>query len=227
MTTAAEQQSGFAPLLAIMNPRQIPECIQSLEALNVRKAWLQNYTEWQLQEVIASIVRDEAIHFTHLCLVADDCIVTQPALDAVLAQAQEHPVVTGYCRLDWSHPLVNITRRPMSGDKPSAGAYDFYSLDEVQAWPDEIVPTGFVGFALTCMSREMWREFPFRVFGTETRSYASDFNLSARLRDAGVPMVAVRDGLVGHFKKKWNTTDTTPGRELLIGVKPAGVEIES
>lgn len=226
-TNTAKQQSGFAPLLAIMNPRQIPECIQSLEALDVRKAWLQNYTEWQLQEVIASIVRDESIHFTHMCLVADDCIVTQPALDAVLRHAPDHPVVTGYCRLDWSHPLVNLTRRPVSGDKPSAGAYDFYSLDEVQAWPEATGPTGFVGFALTCMSRDMWREFPFRVFGTESRSYASDFNLSMRLRDAQVPMVAVKDGLVGHFKKQWNTTDNTPGRELLIGVKPAGVELEA
>lgn len=218
--------SDFNPILAIMNPRQIPECMQSLKALEVRKAWLQNYTEWELQEVIASIVRDEAIHFSHLVLVADDCIVTQSALDAVLAHAEEHPVVTGYCRLDWSHPLVNITRRPISGDAPSAGAYDFYSLDEVQAYPEELVPTGFVGFALTCMSREMWTRFPFGVFGAASQSWSSDFHLSARLRDAEVPMVAVREGLVGHFKKQWNRIDDTPGRELLIGTKPAAVEVE-
>jgi GT2 family glycosyltransferase len=218
--------SGFSPLLAIMNPRQIPECIQSLEALDVRKAWLQNYTEWQLQEVIASIVRDEAIHFTHLCLVADDCIVTQQALDAVLKYAQEHPVVTGYCRLDWSHPSVNITRQPLRGHVPTAGAYDFYSLDEVQAWPDPLVPTGFVGFALTCMSREMWRTFPFGAFGGASQAWSSDFHLSMRLRDAGVPMVAARGGLVGHLKKRWNTLDNTPGRELLVGKEPAGVELE-
>ena len=218
--------SGFSPLLAIMNPRQIPECIQSLEALDVRKAWLQNYTEWQLQEVIASIVRDEAIHFTHLCLVADDCIVTQQALDAVLKYAQEHPVVTGYCRLDWSHPSVNITRQPLRGHVPTAGAYDFYSLDEVQAWPDPLVPTGFVGFALTCMSREMWRTFPFGAFGGASQAWSSDFHLSMRLRDAGVPMVAAQGGLVGHLKKRWNTLDNTPGRELLVGKEPAGVELE-
>ena len=34
--------SGFDPLLGVMNPRQIPECIQSLMALSVRKAWLSN-----------------------------------------------------------------------------------------------------------------------------------------------------------------------------------------
>lgn len=217
--------SEFDPLLAVMNPRRIPECIASLEALDVRKVWLSNFTEWQLQEQMAELV-GSWLPFSHLILVADDCIVTQQALDAVLAHAPAHPVVTGYCRLDWSHPLVNITRRPVHGDVPSAGAYDFYALDEVQAWPEATGPTGFVGFALTCMSREMWREFPFQVFGTESRSYASDFNLSMRLRDAGVPMVAVRDGLVGHFKKQWNTLDSTPGRELRVGIDPAGVRFD-
>jgi hypothetical protein len=144
----------------------------------------------------------------------------------VLKYAQEHPVVTGYCRLDWSHPSVNITRQPLRGHVPTAGAYDFYSLDEVQAWPDPLVPTGFVGFALTCMSREMWRTFPFGAFGGASQAWSSDFHLSMRLRDAGVPMMAARGGLVGHLKKRWNTLDNTPGRELLVGKEPAGVELE-
>jgi hypothetical protein len=41
-----------------------------------------------------------------------------------------------------------------------------------------------------------------------------------------MPMAAVRDGLVGHLKKRWNTTDDTAGRELLVGKEPAGVELE-
>jgi hypothetical protein len=39
-------------------------------------------------------------------------------------------------------------------------------------------------------------------------------------------MVAAREGLVGHLKKQWNTLDNTPGRELLVGKEPAGVEVE-
>jgi len=219
--------SDFDPILAIMNPRQIPECISAFKRLDVRKAWLQNYTEWQLVEVIASIVRDEAIHFSHLCLVADDCIVTQQALDAVLRfSRQGDPVVTGYCRLDSTHPDVNITRRPLMGETPTVGAYDFYSFLEVEDWPGETLPTGFVGFALTCMSREMWREFPFGCFGTGSRGYSSDFHLSRRLRDAGVPMVAARDGYVTHIKEQWNKLDRGEGRQLLVGVEPADVVVD-
>jgi GT2 family glycosyltransferase len=184
--------SDFDPILAIMNPRQIPECISAFKKLDVRKAWLQNYAEQELVEVIASIVRDESIHFTHLCLVADDC----------------------------------ITRRPLMGETPTVGAYDFYSFLEVEDWPGETLPTGFVGFALTCMSREMWREFPFGCFANGPRGYASDFHLTRRLRDAGVPMVAARDGYVTHVKEQWNKLDRAPEKRLMIGEAPPGVRHE-
>ena len=214
------------PLLVIMNPRQIPECVDAFLALDVRRAWLSNYTEWGLVSVMASLVRDESIDFTHLVLCADDCIVSQAALDAVLDVADGLPVVTGYCRLDHQHPEVNITRRPLMGDVPVAGAYDFYRYDQVATHDAEVLPTGFVGFALTCMTREMWREFPFGVFGSAQQAWSSDFHLSMRLRDAGVPMVAARDGYVVHVKEQWQRLDQAPEKRLLIGEKPAGVVVE-
>ena len=152
----------FNPLLGIMNPRKIPECISAFERLDVPRVWFTGWTEYQLIDVIGQWVADPPVDFSHLVLVADDCIVSQQALDAVLAVARQgDPVVTGYCRLDFTHPDVNITRRPLMGDTPSVGAYDFWSFVEVEEWPREVMPTGFVGFALTCMSRELWREFPF------------------------------------------------------------------
>jgi GT2 family glycosyltransferase len=78
----------------------------------------------------------------------------------------------------------------------------------------------------TCMSREMWREFPFGCFGTGSRGYSSDFHLSRRLRDAGVPMVAARDGYVTHVKEQWNKLDRGEGRQLLVGVEPADVVVD-
>ena len=214
------------PLLVIMNPRQIPECMDAFRALDVRRAWLSNYTEWELVSVMDSLVRDESIDFTHLVLCADDCVVSQAALDAVLEVADGLPVVTGYCRLDHQHPEVNITRRPLMGDVPVAGAYDFYRYDQVTTHEAEVLPTGFVGFALTCMTREMWRQFPFGVFGNAQQAWSSDFHLSMRLRDAGVPMVAARDGYVVHVKEQWQRLDQAHEKRLLIGEEPAGVVVE-
>lgn len=218
--------SDFSPLLIIANPRQIPECIDAFKALDARRAWLSNYTEWELVEVMDSIMRDETIDFTHAILCADDCIVSQQAYDAVLALAEDYEVVTGYCRLDVTHPEVNITRRPLMGDVPVAGAYDFYRYEDVVNEPRPVLQTGFVGFALTCMSRDMWRRFPFGVYGSAQQSWSSDFHLSIRLRDAAVPMVAARDAYVVHVKETWNRLDAAPEKRLLIGEEPAGVVVE-
>jgi hypothetical protein len=220
----------FDPLLAVMNPRQIPECIASLEALPIRRAWLQRYTEWQLQDVIASIVEDEFVEFTHLGIVSDDVVVSPEALAAVLDLARSREVATGYCRLDETHPLVNVTKRPVTEPEPSREAYHFYSYDEAQMQAREF-RTGFVGFAVTFMPREAWRRFPFRVYGDEGRSYASDYSLSWRLGNASVPMWCARDGYVRHVKRTWNSLEDAadpalPERRMLIGEEPARVIVE-
>ena len=214
----------FDPLLAIMHPRDIPDAVAAFRALDIRRAWLQGYTEWQLQEVVRSIVDDEDIPFTHLLMVADDVVVPQAALDAVLDLAREgRPVVTGWCRLDATHPLVNITDGALMGDEPTPGAYRFRRFADVVAHPSPVIETGFVGFALTCMPRAMWRAFPFGAFGGPSQSWASDFHLSRRLRDAGVPMVAARDGGCHHLKERWLEMDRDPSKRLLIGERPATV----
>jgi hypothetical protein len=76
------------------------------------------------------------------------------------------------------------------------------------------------------MSREMWREFPFGAYGSASQAWSSDFHLSRRLRDARVPMVAVRDGYVTHCKEQWNKLDRGEGRQLLVGIEPADVVVE-
>jgi len=214
----------FDPLLCIMHPREIRDAVAAFRALDVRRAWMQGYTEWQLVDVVRSLVDDPALPFTHLVMVADDVVVRQPALDAVLGLAREgRPVVTGWCRLDSTHPLVNITDGALVGDEPTPGAYRFRKFSDVVAHPSPVIETGFVGFALTCMPRDLWRRFPFGAFGGPSSSWASDFHLSHRLRDAGVPMVAARDGGCEHLKERWLELDRDPRKRLLVGERPAQV----
>ncbi len=220
----------FEPLLAVMNPREIPECVESLRALPIRRAWLQRYTEYQLQSVIASLVADEFVQFTHLGLVADDVVVSPEALAAVLDVARSREVATGYCRLDETHPLVNVTKRPVSDPEPSREAYHFFSYDEARLQA-RAFRTGFVGFAITFMPRELWRRFPFTVYGDEARSFGSDYSLSHRLGAAGVPMWCARDGYVRHVKAEWNSLRdandaATPERRILVGEEPARLVVE-
>src|SRR4051812_38082954 len=106
------------PLLVVMNPRRIPACLASYEKLTIDVAYARGYTELQLVPVIAEIV--ESTGHSHLLVVSDDVIVSQAAVDAVLAglHAGAAPVVTGWCNLDATDARVNLTKRPLEGDEP-------------------------------------------------------------------------------------------------------------
>jgi GT2 family glycosyltransferase len=188
------------PLLCIMNARAIPECIDSYRALDVDLAWMTGFTDAQLGAIHRSIVA--ATDYTHYLVVSDDCIVTQAALDAVLVQlAADRPAATGWCKLHAASPLANLCHAPLIGDLPMPSAYPFYEVRDVREHPDAEVPTHFMGFALTGMTRELWERFPYGAYTAIRKTgYSSDFHLCVRLRDAGVPMVAARDGYVEHLK---------------------------
>jgi GT2 family glycosyltransferase len=194
----------------------------------VDKAWLRSYTEAELNAVMPEVIRQADDSYDYFVVVADDCVVSPGALAALLEQAERHEVVTGFTRLDSTHPLVNITTRPLLGDEPVPGAYDFYTYADVMAHEGPTLPTGFVGFALTGMRRELWERFPFRSRGSGSTACCSDFDLSVRLRDAGIPMVAVRDAYVEHVKIVWGERDCgkDPRKRLLIGERPQDVIYE-
>lgn len=212
------------PLLCIMNARAIPECLASYEKLNIDLAWMSGFTDAQLGPVHRAIVA--STDYDAYLVVSDDCIVTQAALDAVL-QALEagHPAATGWCKLHTRSQDANLCRRPLIGDTPNRNAYPFYKARQVRSDPRAIIPTHFMGFALTGMTRELWERFPYGAF-TEIREtgYASDFHLCIRLRDAGIPMVAARAGYVEHLKEI--TRAKPASHRLLIGEMKPEVRIE-
>lgn len=91
------------------------------------------------------------------------------------------------------------------------------------AHPGPAVPTHFVGMALTGMSRDMWRRFPLDGWQHRGVMWATDHHLSQRLADAGIPMVAARDGFIDHVKERWMEGDTDPRKRILIGSMPKEV----
>ncbi len=209
------------PLLVILNPRDIPECIDAFRALNVSKAWLTGFTERELVEQLAEVV--ESTTYSHYLLVSDDVIVTAGALTAVLdALKAAHPVVTGWCNLGRGEHRVNLTKSPLegfgnTGREPLLRSYDFYEWTEVLAHPSSSVPTFFTGMCLTAMSRRMWQTYPFDCYGD--MGAASDFHLSLRLQDAGVPIVAAKAGFCFHVKDNWPDAEIVDPAKALIHVE--------
>lgn len=188
----------------IMNARAIPEALASYRALDADLIWATGYTVAQL----ADGVHREAVESTDydaIINVSDDCVVTQAALDAVMALLDDdHPAATGWCRMAVGAEHVNLCDQPLSADVPWGKPFPYHLMfrEAVRSYPDEIVPTHFMGMSLTGMTREMWQRFPYGCF-TDRRPHgqSSDFHLSMRLRDAGVPMVAARSGEVQHLKE--------------------------
>lgn len=211
------------PLLVVTHPRRIPECVDAFRVLTCDVAYISGMHMPAVCRSMAAIV-DEGGYDAYL-VCADDCVVTQAAVNAVVDVLEDgHPAATGWCRLDRGHGLVNLTRGPLTGDHPVEEAYDFYPYREVADHPREIVPTGFMGMALTGMAAAMWRTFPLSCFEDhEGRGWSSDFRLSTQLRDARVEMVAARGGYVDHVKERWMMADRAPSARLLIGDIPQEV----
>jgi len=207
-------------LLMILNPRELPECLLSLENLDVPKVWLKRYTEWELEEVIAGIV-ESTPEFTRYTVISDDCVVSRDAYLSVLETHVHFPdgVVTGYCNLDHNDLRVNLTKTPFQDSRePDEGSYNWYTIDEVREYPSEIIPTYFAGMALTCMGRDMWRKFPWKTNGYPPQGWAADYNLSLRLQaDDRMPVYAPKAAYVYHTKPDWRVTDTVPRRRVLNG----------
>lgn len=199
-------------LMVVMNPRRIPECLQAFEQAPLDVAYVQGFREADALLEINKVLR--ATDYARYLIVSDDVIVTPDAIQAVVdtSRLNPHQVVTGYCNLDAESPLVNITRRPLSGDLPNPAAYDFYRLDELPA--HGTIRTGFAGLALTCLPRPLLPTvLPLGWYGS---GWASDFHLSKRLERAGVEIIAPAAGFVWHVKERWNEPDQSPDKRLHI-----------
>lgn len=210
------------PLLAILNPRRIHECLDSYELLTTPRAYLTGYTEHEIQTTawpqLITGARERG--HTHMLIVSDDTVVTQRAVDHVLALLDDgHPAATGYCNLDAIDSRVNLALEPIA-DKPATDAFEMPRLAAVLAGPDTF-QTYFAGLALTGMSLDMWDRYPFQVWGRPP-GCCSDFMLCHRLQNDGVPITAHREAFIYHLKERWNYLDVETRKRLLIGeVEPA------
>lgn len=211
------------PLLLILNPRRMQECLDSFAALTVPRAYMTGYTERELCTVIPQIIA--GTDYTHFVAISDDTVVSQRAVDAVYERLEDgHGVVTGWCNLDGASPLCSVVDRPLVGEVPSRASYSFMHWSRV-VMGDPLQRTWFAGMCLTGMSREMWARYPFDVFPMgDLGGFASDYRLCWRLQEDGVPIMAVRDAGVLHVREQWDIPDRDPRKKLYLGGR-AGVEI--
>ena len=209
------------PLLIVMNPRRIPECVDAIADLTIDKVWAKNYTERELVGVIAGIVADS--DYDPIGIISDDARPDQAALDLVLDAYKPGAVYTAYCNLSEQDYRVNLSTQPLTIQfEATMDCYTFITKDDLEAQPDALIRSWFAGHCFTFMSRDLWDAFPFGVVDSGNGNQ-SDYHLCCRLQDAGVDIWAVRGAFVEHVKRYSNTGDDTAGRALLVGVEAAEV----
>lgn len=204
--------------LVILNPRSIKVCLDSIEGLDIRKVFLRGWSERAIADrAWPLIMKTHLKGFDWIWIVSDDVIVRQQALDAVRRLVSQAPVITGYSQRSHTEWVVNLTREPLKGSHPHPDSYNFMEYKDVVSYPSSMIPTWFTGMSLTGMSYENWERFPFDCFYDP--GYASDFHLSLRLQEAGIPIVAAREAHAYHWRTDWVSTNNPDDESPLVGIE--------
>jgi hypothetical protein len=93
-------------ILMILQPRAIPEAIDSLNKLDIEKVWFRGYTEMELEIVLNDFIKDT--DYDYYWIIADDVIVDNKPLEVLRPKLYEGEVVTGYCNLYQGSDYVNL-----------------------------------------------------------------------------------------------------------------------
>lgn len=207
------------PLLMIMNPRKIPVCMEALEALDIDKVWLKNWTERELINVIADVIA--STDHDVIGLISDDTVPGQEALDLILESFEPSSVFTGYCNMDEDREEVNLSKTPLViKEIATADCYQFPTREEVDNHKG-LYRSFFTGFAMTFMSRDMWLKYPFDCWGDP--GYQSDYRLSRRLQDDDVKIWAPPGAFMPHLRLN-ESTKHLEGGTLVVGQGTGSVQ---
>lgn len=209
-------------VLIVLNPRRIAECIAAIGELPIDRLWLSNMTEREIQDQWGQVL-PHLDRYERAFIVSDDAL-PRPHVLKLLQKllSAKYPVVSAYCNLASDDFRTNLTKTPLR-TPISKESYDLYTVGEVMERRDPLVPTFYTGFCLTGMSTDLWRKYPYQVETDGADHMAADFNLSRRLTDDGVPIVAHRDAFIWHVKERWSENDQEDRKKLLIGIEPPAI----
>jgi len=176
-------------VLMILQPRAIPEAIESLNRLDIDKVWFRGYTQTELEIHLNDFI--EYSDYDYYWLIADDVIVDEKPMELLRPLLYGGKVVSGYCKLSQESNQVNLSNQVLSLwniDYPRpyptknhdredrdfkrfnySSVSEYMDLEEAQSHKDYF-KTYFTGWSFTGASKEVWLKYPFQVsiWGSQT-----------------------------------------------------------
>ena len=190
-------------VLMILQPRAIPEAIESLNRLDIDKVWFRGYTEKELEVHLNDFI--EYTEYEYYWIIADDVIVNEKPMDLLRPLLHEGKVVSGYCQLSQTSSKVNLAKDKLSLNNnfiphptlPKREVEDwmdlrmwnhpyieeYMTLEQVQKQNDYF-KTYFTGWSFTGASKEVWLKYPYRT-GIKGGGTDAQFVLRYVGRDGG------------------------------------------
>lgn len=157
-------------LLGIMHPRRLKFFLESLDKVD--------FVDVLLAENMEAVKAEDSIRryalengYDRLILTSDDIVIPLDGLKRLMETVEAHPdwdIVSGWSYVRPNMKIVNLTLKPINGIDEKVGKplyleqYGFMKESEVLRFLREgveYVEVWFVGYSLTCMSRNVMMEW--------------------------------------------------------------------
>lgn len=166
------------PLLAILNPRTIPEVLHLIEKIRgYDKLWIKNFPQVEAYTKLRNWFLEHT-EYSHLVLLIDDVLITQNEFDILREDlhTNDYQILAGignvsYLRLEEYSPVMD-TLPTMEAD-----TYHFLTkaqLDDFLAKGEYIKQVMFEGFSLPFIRRDVVEMIPFRGPDSVDTHFATD-----------------------------------------------------
>jgi hypothetical protein len=104
-------EENRSEVLMILQPRAIPEAIESLNKLDIEKVWFRGFDEYNVVQRINQFI--EETNYDYYWIIADDVVVDGKPIELLRPLMYEGHVVTGYCRMAMDTEITNVCAEPL------------------------------------------------------------------------------------------------------------------
>lgn len=183
--------NNFNPVLLVMQPRGIPDVLDSIQKnVQIKTYLFQAYTEKTVCIAINDFISQT--NYSHYIISADDIIYERDSMDAVLENSKKNitEVITGWVNLymvnnnEYSE-YSNICIKPLTLINQSCPIYDDYVFEKINnilnMTSSDLFTTYLTSFAFSCIPRQTILNYPMQGYAVnKNKQVASDHNFSSR-----------------------------------------------
>lgn len=212
------------PLLCIMSPRDIPQCIKACDAINyVDKYWIKYHTE---REALTEATRffKEHTEYSHIIIASDDSVPDYNLIAKLMADFNAHPelevisAVIGINYFEEDDRLSATIEQPVPNDE-----FRYSPLNSLfKLLPYEFTSTQgllrvwFQGFGFTMMTRRVLEQVGLKTWYDNRSEMMSDLKFSLECAKAKIPQYVDLRTFTWHYRhRKDGNVEDRPEYEVL------------